>query len=150
MEIDHGCFNFAMAEQFFDGMDIISIIRHVGSKGMPQRMGRELVLLQAGQLDTLPDGMLYRSIVHGLSGQLPFEEIYRWPVLAVIGFEFLQYVFWQERKAVFVPFAGNYFYLVVCPIYLAHAQVPYFTQAHARAVKHPNDGFVFEVGDTAI
>ena len=109
MKINHGGFNFAVAEQFFDGMDIVSIIEHVGGKGMPQRMGRELVLCEAGQLNALPHGMLYGAVVHGLAGLLTFEQIYRWPVLAIIGFKLLQYSFWQDGKAVFVPFAGNYF-----------------------------------------
>ena len=61
VSVDHCCPDIAMAEEFLDRADVVSLFQEAGSEGMPERMAAS-VLCDAGA----QDGGLHGALEHGL------------------------------------------------------------------------------------
>lgn len=75
VQIDDGCLDVAVPEQFLNGVEVDAVFEQVRGKRMPEGMHRDILFyfrLGYGLIDDVLD----TPFAHGLPGREPFEEIY--------------------------------------------------------------------------
>lgn len=116
MKIDHGCFQFGVSEQFFDGVDVNALVEQMGSEAVSQGVRGVPPVFVSGNFHALGYHVTDSAFVHGAVRDVSFEEIFFGSVLAIVCSQIFENESGQNGEPVFVSFSLHDFDLHGCAV----------------------------------
>jgi hypothetical protein len=104
MQIDHGCLELGMAEQFFDGMNVDSQVEQVCGEAVPEGMSRVVHVGEPSHFHASGHRMSDGTFMHRPVWDISFEEKFFCSMISIVSSEIIKDEFWKDGEPIFVSF----------------------------------------------